>query len=499
MNGEPSMLPCALLIKLSVLLTKLKELLKIDLPIPVKVKLLEDLKDKAEAELAAARKAESNTAHNYAMLKQSLEDQIAADTKGMNEEKASKAEAEEGKAGAEGDLKTTTDELAAAEKKLAEANANCMTVAADHEATVASRDAELKVVAEAKKILVDTSSGAVAQTYSLLQLTSAQGSDAIALVKKLGNQYHSAALAQLASRLSAVVRFGARDDVFGKVKGLIADMIAKLEKEADAEATEKAYCDEQMAKTESKKSDLDSDIAKLTSKIDQAAAKSAELKEEVKTLQGELAALQKEQAEMDRIRSEQNSDYVTAKADLELGLGGVRKALSVLRDYYSSDAAMLQQPAKPEKFEKSGGAASSIIGILEVCESDFATNLAKEESQEAEAASIYEKTTQENKVTAATKEQDVKYKTQEANGLDKSISELSADRESANTELSAVMEYYGKIKERCIAKPETYEERVKRRTAEIAGLKEALSILENETALFQRKRRGNVHGFLGSQ
>jgi chromosome segregation ATPase len=324
-------------------------------------------------------------------------------------------------------------------------------------------------------------------------------SEAIALVKTLGKRYHSAALAQLASRLSAVVRFGNSDDVFAKVKGLIGDMINKLEKEAQAEATEKAYCDEQMAKTEAKKSELDDDIAKLTAKIDQAAARSAEAKSEVNVLQSELAAIAKEQAEMDRIRQEEHAAYVTAKADLELGLGGVRKALSVLRDYYASDAAMLQQPAKPETFQKAEGAASSIIGILEVCESDFATNLAKEESEEAEAASTYEKTTQTNKVVTATKEQDSKYTTQEFKGLDKEISELSSDRDSANTELAAVMEYYGKIKERCIAKPETYEKRVERRTAEINGLKEALSILENETALFQRKRQGHGHHFLGSQ
>merc|ERR1719504_566268 len=109
------------------------------------------------------------------------------------------------------------------------------------------------------------------------------------------------------------------------------------------------------------------------------------------------------------------------------------------------------------------------------------------QSQEADAVAEYEKTTQENKVTKTIKEQDVKYKTAEFKGLDKDISELSSDRETSGTELSAVMDYDGKIKERCIAKPETYEERKKRRTAEIAGLKEALSILNGE-ALVQRKK-----------
>merc|ERR1719191_622099 len=159
-----------------------------------------------------------------------------------------------------------------------------------------------------------------------------------------------------------------------------------------------------------------------------------------------------------------------------MGLKGVRKALSVLKEYYGGAAAMIQddtqlgafmqQPAKPESPGKASGAGGSIINILEVCESDFATNLSKEESEEADSAEDYEKTTQENKVTKETKEQDVKYKTKESAALDKTISELSSDRETTNTELAAVMEYYAKIKERCVAKPETYEERKARREKE---------------------------------
>merc|ERR1719372_16807 len=110
-------------------------------------------------------------------------------------------------------------------------------------------------------------------------------------VQALAKKHHSAALAQLASRISAVVKYGSGsgEDVFGKIKGLISDMIAKLEKEAQEDATEKAYCDEQMAKTEEKQTELEDDVKKLTVKLDEAAAKSAELKEEVRTLQAELA------------------------------------------------------------------------------------------------------------------------------------------------------------------------------------------------------------------
>merc|ERR1719174_1532266 len=86
-----------------------------------------------------------------------------------------------------------------------------------------------------------------------------------------------------------------------------------------------------------------------------------------------------------------------------------------------------------------------------------------------------------------TKEQDVKYKNREAVSLDKAVAEASSDRSGVQEELDAVLEYYSKIKERCVAKAETYEERKARREAELAGLKEALDILENQAALIQTR------------
>merc|ERR1719437_130227 len=111
--------------------------------------------------------------------------------------------------------------------------------------------------------------------------------------------------------------------------------------------------------------------------------------------------------------------------------------------------------------------------------------------EESDAQAEYEKTTQQNEVTKTLKSKDVSYKTKEFTGLDKSVSEHNSDRATMQTELDAVMEYYSKIKDRCIAKPETYEERKARRESEIAGLKDALNILEQEAASFvQRGKRG---------
>jgi len=471
---------------------------------------IEDLKEKAEVELSDLRKAEQSATHNFEMLKQSLTDSIEADDKRLSESKASKASFSESKASAEGDLAVTSKALAEDKATKASTEQKCEEVATDHAASMKGRSEELATIAEAKKVLSETSAGAVGQSYSFLQVATKKkigsqlqsraalaNAEIVNLIKKLARQQHSAALAQLAKRISTVFRYGAKagEDPFAKVKGLISDLIAKLESEASAEASEKAFCDEEIAKTDAKKSELNAEISALTSKIDTATAKSTKLKGTVKELQAELAALAKAQAEATTLRQETHADYVTAKADLELGLSGVRKALTVLRDYFGG-AAFVQQPAAPVSYTKSTGKGGSIIEILEVVESDFAKNLATEEAEESDAAAAYETGTQEYELTKATKTQDVKYMTKEFTALDKTVAETSADKETTSTELMSVMEYDAKLKERCVAKPETYESRKARREAEIAGLKEALTILESETAFMQRSKRGHRSSFL---
>merc|ERR1719152_726758 len=213
--------------------------------------------------------------------------------------------------------------------------------------------------------------------------------------------------------------------------------------------------------------------------IDQMSAKSAQLKEQVAALQKALAEIASSQAEMDKLRSEEHAAYTSNKADMEQGLEGVKAALNILRDYYAKD---------DKAHGAAEGAAAGIIGLLEVCESDFSKDLAEIVSTEETAVASYERATKENEVETATKTQDVKYKTQEATGLDKQVNEATADRDGVQEELDAVLEYLEKLNERCTAKAETYAERKAARDAEIAGLKQALQILDGQSALVQTKR-----------
>merc|ERR1719498_836078 len=127
--------------------------------------------------------------------------------------------------------------------------------------------------------------------------------------------------------MNSAVRLGTSEsDGFAKIKGMINDMIAKLQKEGEAAAGEKEYCDKETAETTAKKEDNEAAIKKLTVKIDQAAAKSPKLKEEVAVLQKELADLAKSQAEANEIRLEEKTTFEKNEADLKQGIEGLQMA-----------------------------------------------------------------------------------------------------------------------------------------------------------------------------
>merc|ERR1719331_113597 len=285
---------------------------------------------------------------------------------------------------------------------------------------------------------------------------------------------------QLAGRIAASIRYSknAGEDPFEKVKAMISDMITKLEGDAKSEASHKEYCDKEMGESKTKMDDLSATIDRLSAKKDKSTSASVKLKGEVQELQAELAVISKSQAEADKLRSAESKAFIAAKTDLEQGIQGVRAALEVLREYYANNkGAFVQQPAAPGSHSSAGGAGSSIISMLEVIASDFGKSLAAEEVDEDAAAVAYEKTSQMNRVTKLMKEKDVEYKTKEATALDKSVTEITSDAESAQSELDAILEYKKGLIAQCVAKPESYEERAARRQAEMDGLKEALKIL----------------------
>merc|ERR1719326_487543 len=111
--------------------------------------------------------------------------------------------------------------------------------------------------------------------------------------------------------MASALKFGASagDGPFEKVKGLIADMIARLEDQGSADASHKAYWDEELSESQAKKVEKTALVDKLSTQIDQQSAKSAQLKEQVAALEKGLAEIAAAQAAMDKLRQEENAAF----------------------------------------------------------------------------------------------------------------------------------------------------------------------------------------------
>merc|ERR1719265_48547 len=265
---------------------------------------------------------------------------------------------------------------------------------------------------------------------------------------------------------------------------MIESMKDKIQKEMDDEANHKAYCDKEISDTTKSQQSKTATVDKLKTRIDTQTSQSLSLREQVAQLQKELLSIMQTQKEMDRMRKEEHARYKGTKPELVQGIEGIKKALKVLRKYYSQDKEKEPDPTS---------AGSQIIGILEVVESDISKGIANLDEQEASSQTQYEDQTKENEPAKAVKQQDVTYKTKEIKSLSKVTSESSSDLDGVQAELDAVNEYFSKIQEECIGRPDAYEERLKRQTTTMTGLKDALQTLQGRASLAQqgtRKLRG---------
>merc|ERR1719240_197462 len=356
---------------------------------------ISDMKEKAESTLSDARTAEMKAAHEYDMLKQSLEMQISTMKKRMSEATTEKSGLEEAKSSAEEELAATKKTLADDEKYLQELTQSCSMKAQEW----ATRQ-EHAAIAKAKEVLesgVKVFLQVSSKTMAKDDESSAKRDRVLSLLSKIED--HSYFFTQLKSEARA-------GGPFDKVKGLIESMITRLEKEAAEEADTKAFCDKETSESKAKQAELTAKSDKSQVRIEKATATIAELKQQIKTLQEQTAEMDAAQAEATALRNKEREEYLKASKDYKDSAEAVANAIAVLQDYYSS-GSFVQAKEAPELGGAKTDIASTIMSMLEVAESDFTTLLAESEAGEKEAQSNYDKLTEQNTGTKAANTQEV--------------------------------------------------------------------------------------------
>merc|ERR1719217_691302 len=302
--------------------------------------------------------------------------------------------------------------------------------------------------------------------------------------RTLGNKIHSIAMLNLVSV--------AAQDPMENVKGLLKDLIAKLEKEAAEAESLHQFCQEEKKKTTAALKKKNMELEKLSTRIEKASATKQEQEELIATNSEEIANMEKANAEATKIRNEEHANFVKVDTDFSQAAEAVDDAIDALKEYYG-DALFLQVKSETDTSTSDsdsapptfGGAkkdsAGGIIGILETMGEEFRKTVKENQAEEREALKAYEKLMQDNKVAKATKEAEIKGAESQIKALEVSLKDNGEDLKMVNKEKGAVEEYIEKLKPQCEGRVVPYAERKAKREAEINGLKEGLAILEAES------------------
>jgi chromosome segregation ATPase len=440
------------------------------------LEILGQMQEQAQEALSSARRTEMEEQHAFEMLKQGLTTQLAQLDKRLTEVSTNKMDASEQMHGAQGEKSSTEEGLANDQSYLKELRTSCSAKSEEWELRKKSAADEQVAIDKAIEILRAGKSTGLMQVTKDAPAESKEEDKRDQVVKVLSALATSEkvyALQQLAA--------AARSDPFEKVKNMISDLITRLMDEAAEEADSKGFCDSELEKTKAKQTELSAKLDRHSVRIEKAASSKALLGEQVQNLHAELAELDAGQARATKIRQEEHAAYLTSSAQYKEAASAIADAMQVLQKYYSS-ASFVQvkkssQPSAPEFGSASGDVASTIMGLLEVAESDFTRLLSESEAEEAAAKTAFETLSQDNAVTKAAKLAEAKAKDGEIKTIDVQLLNSKEDHVYVSEELTAVMAYLDKLKPQCETKVMTYGERKARREQEIAGLKEALEIL----------------------
>lgn len=287
-------------------------------------------------------------------------------------------------------------------------------------------------------------------------------------------------------------------DHFVKVRGLIKDLMAKLEADAKSEATSKQFCDENMKETLSDRDDAQAKVEKSNAEVSKLTSLTATLKQKIQDTSKAIAEDTKGLAEATELRAADKKTNTKTMQDAKAATNGIEKAMEALTNYYAPVLIQAQAHNAVPGADRSGktvadrtpevaqgeyhGAQDSskgIIAMLQVCQSDFQKAFDDTETEEKNGAAAFEKYKEETG-------ENIKSKNESKDGFE---DELAKKEEATQDEkvtlkeqkdlLAASLKTLGSLKASCIEGGESFKDREKARQAEIASLKSAQAMLDD--------------------
>jgi septal ring factor EnvC (AmiA/AmiB activator) len=342
------------------------------------------------------------------------------------------------------------------------------------------------------------------EPVSFLQLKDPK--NAAARKKVLGFLASKATALKSTALTTLLVKLRDAPSPFAKVKQMISDLVDRLEAEADAEADQKSWCDEQMKETTAERDESQRKIEDYNALHTEKSALVDSLGEQIADLAAQIADLQKALSEETTLREKESANNKLTVDDATAGKAAVEQAIQVLSNFYgflqqapvnaaegyerfAAEGAGADGQTVDDLAPDSGGvegeyggkgdAAKSIITLLEQIQEDFDSTVTATNAAESKAAGEYDKFKTDTETDISDKG-DLKVSTEaDRTQAELDITQAEADLKSEKALLQAALDELEKLKPVCVDSGMSWEERSARRNQEIESLKEALKILQN--------------------
>jgi chromosome segregation ATPase len=272
---------------------------------------------------------------------------------------------------------------------------------------------------------------------------------------------------------------------FGPVLKLLNDLIVRLEQEAAAETSQHEWCETEKENGVASQKEREKITGGLQGTIESQTTSIAQLKTEILFLESEIARVEEETRIAKEIRAQEKKVFEKAKADHEEVIKAIEFALEALSGQYGfiqlRSRRNFQSPFT--EYQSGAGGAGSAMEMLQDLNEKYSAALQTLIADENKSQKEHDALVAKNEQFIAETTNDRNNKLGERRKLLNDLLNAKTDMKDNLIELHQVSKYLQDLRPSCDDIRSTFEERKKRREAEIAALKEALEVISDPSSM----------------
>jgi hypothetical protein len=467
--------------------------------------ILKQMKEDFETSLSQAQKDEVKGQEDYAALKQTKEEQIAA-TKAMLESMTAElASNKKALFDAKEDLELTRETRSADVEFLRNLKVTCGDLDHQWEQRSKMRTEEIKAVSEAIAIITeDDNADMLRKTVTLLQTDSVSSRStasekmlrfrAVSVLQKLARQpdfddllsawrgrkadVPSLSMESPRAKLSTLA-MSVQLDAFTKVKEAMDQMVAELKAESAEEVKLKEFCVTEFNENEQTTYTKTEEKEDLERKMEQLTTLKERLTKEIEEAKTTIANTEIEIKKAGESREKENAEFQTTVADQRATQTILKKALAKLNSFYKKKALLQEAQTPPVHFQpmKKNAGSSPVIGMIEQIIEESVAVESESMTAEAEAQKDYETFVKDSNDLIDKLNNDVTEKTKAVATADEEHIQAESDHAATVTELESLASYKADLHDQCDFVLKNFDIRQKARLQEIEAIQEAKAIL----------------------